>query len=128
MYSRSTNLRPVTGDEVRVPKNYRGNAFSFDAPEYAPPVERESDLVPRNPTPPEEIPKPPECSAEHEEKRSSGLFGFSFDDLLIIALILILSQNGAEDDILILLAMLLAYGGHSFANSSSTLMPAGRLS
>lgn len=117
MYSRSTNSRPIREEELRVPKNYRGNAFSFDAPKYEPPVERESDVVFREQEPFAEVPRQKETQDENncilpekEEKRESGFLGFSFEDLLIIALILILSQSGAEDDILLLLALVLAYG------------------
>ncbi len=117
MYSRSTNPRPIREEELRVPKNYRGNAFSFDTPKYEPPVERESDVVLRQKDSFAEVPQQKEAQEENdrklpekEEKGESSLLGFSFEDLLIIALILILSQSGADDDILLLLALVLAYG------------------
>lgn len=117
MYSRSINSRPIKSNELRVPQNYRGNAFSFDPPKYEPPVERESDIVPKKKdTPKDDCETTEECSpsdecptCEKEEKNESISSGFSFEDILLIALILILSQNGADDDILLLLALILAY-------------------
>ncbi len=117
MYSRSTNQGFSTGGNFRVPNNYRGNAFSFDRPKYEPPHERESDVIipktevknetAKEPCEEEEEKAPEIC--EKEEKHEPSLFGFSSEDILLLALILILSANGAEDDILLMLALLLAY-------------------
>ena len=124
MYSRSINSGGANSGELRVPKNYSGNAFSFEPPKYEPPVARESDIIPRNKTIPEDecekIEDPPRevCKTEEkpipevckkEEKSTPALFGFSTEDLLLIALILILSANEAEDDLLLSLALILAY-------------------
>ncbi len=131
MYSRSMSSQRSAASGIRVPKNYSGNAFSFEAPKYEPPVIRESDIIPRKEESTEEKEEIQETKeevceeekneeavckecevrevCEKEKKKDDLLLGFSFEDLLIVALILILSQNGAEDDILLLLALVLAY-------------------
>ena len=117
MYSRSVKTNFQNENGFRVPNNYRGNAFSFDRPKYEPPVIRESDIIhePKNEVQEER------CEAEEEKtsdvcevcndtkKDSSLLFGFSAEDLLLLALILILAENGADDDIILMLALILAY-------------------
>ena len=115
MYSRSTNQGFSVGGDFRVPNNYRGNAFSFERPKYEPPVERESDVIIQKSVSEkepceekEEEEKSPE-TCENAEGHEPSLFGFSNEDILLLALILILSANGAEDDILLMLALLLAY-------------------
>lgn len=127
MYSRYPNYRFSGG--VRVPENYSGNAFS--ASEDKDDKIIESDLT-------EEAPKTPtetvsEAAAEGRGDETAETFkpvqkgfrlpgfkfdigkifsgGFGFEELLIIGLILLISQNGkGDDDIILLLALLLFIG------------------
>ena len=118
MYSRSVKTNFQNENEFRVPSNYRGNAFSFDRPKYEPPVMRESDVVfEEKAEAPKEICEvkkeetvPNVCNTDKIEKKSEHqIFGFCAEDMLLIALMLMLSGNGAEDDIILMLALLLAY-------------------
>lgn len=103
MYSRSRDVNRIDEKEIRIPQNYRGNAFSSEPP--APIEIPETNYIENN------ISECEKCEhvCEHIEERPAVFHGFSFEDILLIALIMILSQNGETDDILILLALLLAY-------------------
>ena len=119
MYNRSyRQRRPPT-----VPINYSGNAFERGAPERG-----NFDVMPI-PAPPiieasfEESPhedikeeKRPETCEKKEEKPNflSGLFGgklfprgIGSEELLLLALIILVSQSGEADDLLIYLVVLL---------------------
>ena len=99
MYSRSRDISRTDEKEIRIPQNYSGNAFSNEphiSPDPPEAQNAENDII-----------KCEKC--EHNEEKPSILHGFSFEDILLIALIMILSQSGDSDDILILLALLLAY-------------------
>lgn len=127
MYSRYPNYRFSGG--VRVPENYSGNAFSASEDKEDKIIE--SDI-------PEEVSQTSadsvsEAIKEGGEDESVESFkpvqkgfrlpgfkfdigkifsgGFGFEELLIIGLILLISQNGkGDDDIILLLALLLFIG------------------
>lgn len=129
MYSRYPNYRFSGG--VKVPENYSGNAFKATE-------EKEKDIIEAelaDSEPEREHNDKEALSADREENtpeavetfkpHSKGLRfpgfhfdigrifsgGFGFEEILIIGLILLISQNGkGDDDIILLLALLLFVG------------------
>ena len=122
MYTRQT---PCEDGEIRIPENYRGNAFGGDSLTPIPPIEQpmeqteEVQTLPAVSSPKEEItvaatPKkafpfssllPPRCS----ENRGGLLGDIGVEELLIIGILILLSQSETDDDILLLLVLLLFY-------------------
>lgn len=126
MYSRYPNYRFSGG--VKVPENYSGNAFSASEDKEDRIIEADADA---ESTPAAETAA--ESASEKKEDASVETFnpakkgfrfpgfkfdigrifsgGFGFEEILIIGLILLISQNGSgEDDIILLLALLLFIG------------------
>ena len=121
MYSRYPNYR--FGGGIKIPENYSGNAFA--ASEVTKEEEREE--LEETAGELEKAPLPSATDAESasvsltEHKRRSPfgfnfnlgrLFsgGFGFEELLLIALILLVSQNDTGDDLILFLALLLFVG------------------
>ena len=105
MYSRSVRYDPIGKRDLQVPKNYSGNAFNTDPQKNEKDADEAEKLIAHEPQKECE-----ECEVCESAAKGNSLFsGFSFEDILLIALIMILSQNGGGDDILIMLALLLAY-------------------
>ncbi len=127
MYARYPNYR--FGGGIKIPENYSGNAFSNEA--TAP----EPDPVEVNSEPSEEADNTPVAAMDKndesietslfrggEKRRRASPFGFRFDlgrlfsggfgfeELLILAIILLVSQNEAQDDLILFLAILLFIG------------------
>ena len=124
MYSRYPNYR---FGGIKIPENYSGNAFSE-------PRERASEgRDERTPDPPVEMERASDervaesaeavsVSASPSENRQrlpfgfkfdlGGLFrrGFGFEELLLLAVILLVSQNDSGDELILLLALLLFVG------------------
>ena len=118
---------------VRIPRNYSGNAFRQESEETSAPVEtREEDSSLSKPLPSESTaPQPQERAAEpppptEEAARAGKLFpspgfkldlgrlfgrerggGIGFEELLILGLILLVSQSDTHDDLAFLLLLLL---------------------
>lgn len=126
MYSRFSGKN----ENVRLPEHYGGCAFS---PQQAPPPPRQAHPSVGKPTPPPPPPPPRETPREEEisdetpqkEKHSPSVpalrlgnlgvsfpfsHGIGFEELLILGLILLLSQNGEERDVVLILALLLFCG------------------
>ncbi len=132
MYSRFSGKN----ENVRLPEHYGGCAFS---PQQAPPPPRQAHPSIGKPTPPPTPPPPPPSEEPREtprkesipdeipnkEKHSPALpalrlgnlgvsfpfsHGIGFEELLILGLILLLSQNGEERDVVLILALLLFCG------------------
>ena len=100
MYVRSDGQRKLPKD-ISIPQNYSGNAF-IPKESHA---EESEKIDPHAETPEpeaEEVFKP-----AHEEKKGflSGIVGN--EDLLILGLILLLSQDGFDDDILPIILLIL---------------------
>ena len=119
MYSRYPNYR---FGGIKIPENYSGNAFSESR---EPTVEMPEATMPEVPAESvEEIAPAPavSVSADVGEPRRrlpfgfkfdlGGLFsgGFGFEELLIIAIILLVSQNDSGDELILFLALLLFIG------------------
>ena len=125
MYSRYPNYR--FNREIKVPENYSGVAFASEI--------QDIDSAPSEQSTPPPESEPPTSSDDSvsaavlrqdpskcEKRQRSAPFGFRFDigrlfsggfgfeELLILALILLVSQNGAQDDIILFLAILLFVG------------------
>ncbi len=114
MYARqNADSRPSRG--LRIPSNYSGNAFSAEA--QTPRESDEAQQVPEdiNETQKEEPPR--EAASPSEEPTAavglSRLFGkgasggIGFEELLILGLIFLISQNDTKDDLAFLLLLLL---------------------
>ncbi len=109
MYSRP----PRRDASMRVPENYSGNAFSerpMDLPPHyldvaAPKREEshreEAHCVPPLPPPPPHDPPPQDPPA------ALPMIGLTFDQLLILGLILLLAREGTQNDTVICLSLLL---------------------
>ena len=121
MYSRQPMGRFPKG--MRVPENYSGNAF---APRPAPFIEEQVDSAEMVETAetaealssrPSDIEAGADSNDRSDHSRPtfkfdlgrffSGNRGFGMEEFLIIALILLLAQNGSGDDTLIFLILLL---------------------
>ena len=120
MYTKS-NYR--NNDDIIIPENYRGNAFSdvmteeiSSQEEYEEATEKtheETAVVLQKKEPAEEKPHqnsflasflPPKVS-----KPSGILNNVGLEELLIIGVLILLSQSDSDDDILLLLFLLLFY-------------------
>ena len=123
MYSRYPNYR---FGGIKIPENYSGNAFSEPPSEE---IEQSAEQVaPEEPT---ALASAPEARAPDTDESVSAsltrqkrrlpfgfnfnlgrLFsgGFGFEELLLIALILLVSQNDSGDDLILFLALLLFVG------------------
>ena len=124
MYSRYPNYR--FGGGIKIPENYSGNAFSD------PPAEStEQGMAEDSSQDTTEIVEAPTLSAPdesesvnaallHRKKRLPFGFnfnfgrlfsgGFGFEEILLIAIILLVSQNDTGDDLILFLALLLFVG------------------
>ncbi|MBQ8849698.1 MAG: hypothetical protein IJ011_05140 [Clostridia bacterium] len=119
MYARQTaSGRSARG--MNIPANYSGNAFASDtdeaiqnAPEYS-----EHDIPSVNEEDTAEVSEPVSAKEIKEnEKRteSAGLFqffggssgGIGLEELLILGLVILISQNDTKDDLAFLLLILL---------------------
>ena len=126
MYSRYPNYR--FKENIKIPENYSGNAFATELPSEDSPsrIERSEEsaeqvtLLQGTVEDTRDVPTPAFSPLPKEDKRRrkapfgfhfdiGRLFsgGFGFEELLIIALILLVSQNEAQDDIVLFLAILL---------------------
>ena len=118
MYTRSPT--PLGNRNVRIPRNYSGNAFavSQDLPKEDPPpakeacpVSKEKEDVPVST--PDQVPNPQNAAPASKllplfGGRGGKLFGsFGTEELLILGLILLLMGNEGNDDLLLLLVLLL---------------------
>ncbi len=124
MYTRIPSGRFPRG--MRVPENYSGNAFRGIPPEQEMPPSKESEP----PAPPPEVenvreeigdnppsePSEPHVPVGHTSppfglhlpfKLFSHGDGIGFEELLLIGLILLISQEGKNDDLVLLLILLL---------------------
>lgn len=109
MYSR----REFDGRYGRIPRNYSGNAFR----EEAPPATVDLPIEPAvSAEPIEEIPAVKQEPASSEPSIPSGKFdlgrilgqsGIGSEELLLLGLILLLSQNDGRDDLPLWLLLLL---------------------
>ncbi len=107
MYSRP----PRRDNSMRVPENYSGNAFS-ERPADLPPryldvaTPKREEYHPREEhcAPPLPPPPPPHDPHPHPTLPAIGL---SFDQLLILGLILLLAREENQNDTVICLALLL---------------------
>ena len=132
MYSRYPSYRFSGG--VRVPENYSGNAFNPAEEERKELIIEESAPEQSAEQPTVESVAAPVDEAESKDRQEesqevfrpnkkgirfpgfgfdigrifSGRFGF--EELLLIALIFLISQNGTDDDIILMLAILLFVG------------------
>ena len=119
MYSRYPNYR---FGGIKIPENYSGNAFSEPR---EPTVEQPEEQLTEAPSESvEEIAPAPTASVsadvgEHRRRLPLGfkfdigsLFsrGFGFEELLLIAIILLVSQNDSGDELILFLALLLFIG------------------
>ena len=125
MYSRYPNYR--FGGGIKIPENYSGNAFS-DPPSPIAEQGTAEDLPTPETTELEAVQtavSPDDAKSEsagvlHHKKRLPFGFnfnlgrlfsgGFGFEEMLIIALILLVSQNDSGDDLILFLALLLFIG------------------
>ena len=126
MYTRNT---PGDREEIRIPENYRGNAFHGDTAIPSPPIEPPPPPVPL-PNLEEDTAEPihlPTQAVEYSDVKpiskrspfspllpprlsSGGLLGdIGIEELLIIGILVLLSQSETDDDILLLLLLLLFY-------------------
>ncbi len=121
MYSRFSGKN----ESVKLPEHYSGCAFT---PQQPAPPPRPAHFGVGKPTPPPPPEEPPEEPAKDELPREEapttapvmrlgnlGLsfpfsHGIGFEELLILGLILLLSQNGGERDVVLVLALLLFCG------------------
>ena len=99
---------------LRIPRNYSGNAFP-PKEEPPPPVEEREEaediLTAEDTSQKEEAPAEKEASLLRPFGRKDRLSsGIGSEELLILGLILLTSQNDAHDDLLPLLLLLLLLG------------------
>lgn len=103
------------GHGIRIPGNYSGNAFrSYQAPSQDTDKEDESPPIQESDIPQNEENQAETVSAEPTTAHPVGngrLFGkgggIGFEELLILGLVLLVSQNDSRDDLAFLLLMLL---------------------
>ena len=123
MYSRYPNYR---FGGIKIPENYSGNAFS-DLPAEQP-EQLETQDIPKvsaevAETPASGVPDADDAvSASLLQRKKRLPFGFNFnlgrlfsggfgfEELLLIAIILLVSQNDTGDDLILFLALLLFVG------------------
>lgn len=126
MYARYPNYR---FGGIKIPENYSGNAFNGETDErFADSSVEKDEEVPSTQNAPQSEAlasveeSAPSALSHRGERRRSAPFGFNFDlgrlfsggfgfeELLIIAVILLVSQNEAQRDLVLLLAILLFVG------------------
>ncbi|MBO5682376.1 MAG: hypothetical protein J6S10_00195 [Clostridia bacterium] len=126
MYARYPNYR---FGGIKIPENYSGNAFRDETEERLAdsPASKEEEVSPAQKDTQPEASAPlgestPTALSHSSERRRSAPFGFNFDlgrlfsggfgfeELLILAVILLVSQNEAQRDLVLLLAILLFVG------------------
>ena len=91
-------IRPDGRRRVSVPQNYSGSLFSED-----PPLESEAEeTISEEPTDTEALPV-----SNHKKDLFSGFF--ESEELIILGLILLLSQDGFGDDIIPILLIILLF-------------------
>ena len=98
MYVRSDGHKKLPKD-ISIPQNYSGNAF---IPKEAATIESSREIAEETKPSDEEVFKP---ICEERKGFLSGLAGN--DDLLLLGLILLLSQDGFGDDILPIILIML---------------------
>ena len=104
MYVRSDGGRKLPKD-ISIPQNYSGNAFISKDP---PQEETEEVLSTDTATPEASEPENVEALAPIREEKKGFLSGFAGnEDLLLLGLILLLSQEGFDDDILPIILLIL---------------------
>ena len=123
MYSRYPNYR---FGGIKIPENYSGNAFSEPAEKVA--EQGESEDLPEQAE--ESLDITAKVAPEDEKSVSAALLerkrrlpfgfnfnlgrifsgGFGFEELLLIAIILLVSQNDSGDELILFLALLLFVG------------------
>lgn len=103
MYVRPDGRRRIPKD-ISIPKNYSGNAFN-EKESFTPIQEEASEEEAEN-----DIEVLKEVPPSHTEEKRGLLSGIANnDDLMILGLILLLSQDGFGDDILPLLLITLFF-------------------
>ena len=102
MYSRSPNRPPRP---AKLPENYSGNAFR-----KVPPPETVDRPCPPDPPPMALLPKPPHPDRPILGQVGSLLDGLSFEEALLIGLILLLAGSDQSSDLTMMLALLLLCG------------------
>ena len=103
MYTRPDVRHREVRQDVFIPENYSGTAFNDQPPT---PTEKETLSVPEDSV---EVDDAIETSAENSKKRNGLFAGLSGEDLLLLGIILLLSQEDAGDEILPILLMLLFF-------------------
>ena len=107
--------RPNNRRSISVPQNYSGNAFSSQPPELQAETRSEEDSLVNEIVPEESSEEQAEtenasaCEAVAEQDKKVWKNLGESDDLIILGLILLLSQDGIGDDILPLLLLLLFF-------------------
>ena len=107
MYVRPDGRRK-SSEEVSIPRNYSGNAFSKEA------SHAEEETLPEEIPEAEELPAPTDDAVQvsSRQEKSRGFFrGADSDDLILLGLIFLLSQEGFGDDVIPLLLMILLFRG-----------------
>lgn len=90
-------VRPEGRKSIRIPDNYGGNAFGSSERSEIPEHDADEGAV--------------EVGAECEERKGALPFGIGSEELLLLAMILILSQSEEGGDILPFLLILLFFKG-----------------
>lgn len=127
MYARYPNYR--FGGGIKIPENYSGNAFSASPtdPDVPPDLantelQEVSEDIPVVTVDKNEENTETSIFRGGDKRRRASPFGFRFDlgrlfsggfgfeELLILAIILLVSQNEAQDDLILFLAILLFVG------------------
>ena len=103
MYARQD---PHRGRSISIPHNYSGNAFSDQDNGDAPLI----DLSIHEQEKP--IPISDERNLSNEKQKSFLPINIGTEELLLIGMIILLFQSGAEDSLTPLLLILLLFGGY----------------
>ena len=120
MYSRQ-NADSRTSRGIRIPSNYGGSAFSADSVQDTPAADngvppQNTDAIEANARS-EPVEQNPETDKNADSVVPSGLSrlfgkgvssgGIGFEELLILGLVFLISQNDTKDDLAFLLLLLL---------------------
>lgn len=118
MYSRYPNYR--FGGGIKIPENYSGNAFSEPTAEVLQGSEMPDGEKIEIETTKEAADESVSASLIERKRRLPFGFdfklgrlfsgGFGFEELLLIAIILLVSQNDSGDELILFLALLLFVG------------------
>ena len=93
-------VKPETRKRITIPDNYSGNAFN-EPPRVEPPEEIEHEPVAES----------LEVDCKEDEKKSVLPFGIGSEELLLLAILLVLTQSDEGGDILPFLLILLFFKG-----------------